>query len=1131
MSGPTLPLRRAIPRLALALLVPLAAVLVDGVPALARVGSGPPRPFSPTQMPGTQTARAQFVPGEVIVRLKRAASARARRTVVGVARARSVRRLHVPGVRVLRLERGESVRAAVRRLSAAPGVEWVEPNRIARLHMVPNDKFFSEQWGLHNFAQVVGGFQAGVSDVDSDLPEAWRLTTGSSDVLVAVVDSGIAPSHPDLAPIIAPGGWDFLDDDKDPSDPALALQHGSLVASIIGARGNDNYGVTGAAQRAAILPLRVAGTDGTLTSADAAEAYAYAASHGARIVNASFGGFGISQVELDAIRAAPEALFIASAGNDSVDTDANPVAPCVLDAPNVLCVAASDQDDSLADFSNFGAQTVDVSAPGVRLLGAQQPFATFFSDGFEANLNQWQADAPWGRTSTVHRRGSFSLADSPAGDYADDTDSAIRTASAINLSGQSRCRLDYFMRFVAEGGPGDFIDGVIVEAANSSAGPWTELNRYSGSTQGEFFGLTEDLTSFAGDSSVFIRFRFVSDSSITFEGAYIDDVSVQCATSTPTGRDFTYGNGTSFSAPLVSGIAVLALALEPSLTTAELKRVLLEGVDEVPALAGATVTGGRSNAAKVLSRIPPRVSTDPPTEVTDSSATLRGTARLHGQEGTVRFEFGLGDGTYPMRGPDVPARNPVAPQPVEVKLDDFRPGVTFHYRFVATTAAGTAIGGDQTVTTGPGPRVSEVKVVRRGPGWGLGFQLTEAARFDGVLDNGKRLRAVRRGLAAGAATVPLGRLGRGSYTLDFALTNTAGTVTGVGQVTFAITRRRSSSASQAAITSGSPRSAPGLVTSAAAHGSGDPNATVPDTPAPVEDLPGELEIGCEGNLYCSTLALGIEFTQAYKNLFTTGDYLSPKPEGPPDGIGGFYAYDSEGGIWLVTDSSFGAEYWLVGNERCGRPGLPLCGPDGRPSPQGRAGLREAAPSARTRDSVRLTGVRQVPETRIKLRLADGTFALAVAAKRLRGESRQAANALVKAEVAAIKAGIRLQDARGVAPRARASRGLGSALSSLASRRTAAASALRSSRRRLPTVRVRRFQGRVKREGLPRSLTNQLRRAGANEATLDQLRSAISGSPPSALGGKRFPDLLASRRAVRDMRAAARRMYLLGLLDA
>jgi len=190
----------------------------------------------------------------------------------------------------------------MRRLSAAPGVKGVEPNRIARLHTVPNDPFLSEQWGLHNFGQVVGGFQAGVKDVDSDLPEAWRLTTGSSDVLVAVVDSGISPSHPDLAPIIAPGGWDFVDDDNDPSDPALDLQHGSLVASIIGARGNDNYGVTGAAQRAAILPLRVAGPAGTLTAADAAEAYAYAASHGARIVNSSFGGFGISQVELAAIR-------------------------------------------------------------------------------------------------------------------------------------------------------------------------------------------------------------------------------------------------------------------------------------------------------------------------------------------------------------------------------------------------------------------------------------------------------------------------------------------------------------------------------------------------------------------------------------------------------------------------------------------------------------------------------------------------------------------------------------------------------------------------------------------------------------------------------------------------------------
>ena len=405
-----------------------------------------------------------------------------------------------------------------------------------------------------------------------------------------------------------------------------------------------------------------------------------------------------------------------------------------LKHPNVLCVAASDQDDSLADFSNFGTQTVDVSAPGVRMLGAQQPFATFFSDGFETDMTKWQAGTPWGRTPTASRAGSFSATDSPAGNYANDADTAIRNANAIDLSGQSGCRLEYFMRLEAEGGPADFIDGVIVEAANASGGPWTELNRCAGTTGSRFFGFTEDLAAFSGDASVFVRFRFVSDATVVFDGAYIDQVAVQCRTSTATGRDFTYGNGTSFSAPLVSGIAVLALALEPALTPVELKQVLLAGIDPVAALAGRTVTGGRSNAAKVLASIPPRASTEPAAAVSATAATLRGRARLHGQPGTARFELSSGDRTYPVRSADVALGNPAGDKPIEARFDRLRSDVTFHYRVVVTTAAGTAVGDDQTVTTGSAvwARIGDFDVVRQGRGWSLAFGAGGVA-LDGIL--------------------------------------------------------------------------------------------------------------------------------------------------------------------------------------------------------------------------------------------------------------------------------------------------------------------------------------------------------------------------------------------------------------
>ena len=377
---------------------------------------------------------ARYEPGQVVVRFSGRAGVAARRAAAQAVRGHVQRRLPLPGVRVLALDAGVSVRAALGRLRGRADVVWAEPNFVRRLHGISNDAFLREQWGLHATGQLVGRFRSAAPDVDVDAPEAWDVTTGRPDVTVAVVDSGISPNHPDLAPNIAPGGHDFLDGDSDPFDPTVGLSHGSLVSSIIAARSGDGAGVAGVAPGVRILPLRVAGLDGTLTSADAAAAYTYAASHGARIVNASFGGFGISQVELDAIRAAPSTLFVASSGNDAVNTDFNPVAPCVLDAPNVICVAASDLDDSLADFSNFGAATVDLLRPG----GGDPGCPAALRRPVRGRLRGRPVRLGGGRGQHLgphQRRRSGAAASAwptlPSGDYPNDANHAIRTASAV----------------------------------------------------------------------------------------------------------------------------------------------------------------------------------------------------------------------------------------------------------------------------------------------------------------------------------------------------------------------------------------------------------------------------------------------------------------------------------------------------------------------------------------------------------------------------------------------------------------------------------------------------------------------------------------------------------------------------
>lgn len=206
-------------------------------------------------------------------------------------------------------------------------------------------------------------------------PAAWDVTQGSAAVTVAVVDDGIAPSHPDLAPNLA-AGHDFGNNDSDPTQ--AESEHGSQIAALIGAAGNNTIGMTGVSWTVKLMPLKVR-TDGPgerlalISSQAEADAFRYAGANGARVANASFGGVNRrSDAVLAAINASPNTLFITSAGNNGADNDAGPRYPCNYDAANLICVAGTDQNDNLATFtlpgggtaSNFGARSVDLAAPG-----------------------------------------------------------------------------------------------------------------------------------------------------------------------------------------------------------------------------------------------------------------------------------------------------------------------------------------------------------------------------------------------------------------------------------------------------------------------------------------------------------------------------------------------------------------------------------------------------------------------------------------------------------------------------------------------------------------------------------------------------------------------------------------------
>jgi subtilisin family serine protease len=331
----------------------------------------------------------------------------------------------------------------------------------------------------------------------------------------------------------------------------------------------------------------------------------YAAARGARVVNASFGSPDFSQALLDTVRRNPKTLFVAAAGNGgddgvSDDNDRAPQYPCSLPAPNVVCVAASDNRDRLTGFSNYGAGSVDLAAPGENVSSTIPAYsAPLFSEDFEDDISaRWTTGGvnnSWARTNGIANSGTYSFSDSPGATYLDNTDSFARTTTPFNLSGQLGCRLSYAARITTE--PNG--DKLVVEVSGDAVS-WTTLSELSGSTGGAFVGLADDLSDFDGVPSVYLRFRLFSNGSLTADGAQLDDVEVRCLSSSYTGNEFAFEDGTSMATPHVSGAAALIFAKYPSLGVSGARSALLRGVDRKPAFAGKVASGGRLNLRKAL---------------------------------------------------------------------------------------------------------------------------------------------------------------------------------------------------------------------------------------------------------------------------------------------------------------------------------------------------------------------------------------------------------------------------------------------------------------------------------------------------------------------------------------------------
>jgi len=552
-------------------------------------------------------------------------------------------------------------------LRQQPGILAAVPDLRLFLQAEPNDPLFDNQWGMRNTGQSVEGQPGGTPGADIDVVDAWDRTTGDSSVVVASIDSGYDFGHPDLAPIawrntdeVAGNGidddlngyvddvrgWDAYDHDADPTDPGwtaafgplvpMDLGHGIHTAGTIGASGDDGYGVTGVAQHVSIMPIRACDSMAAAGCALSAiiEGIHYAAANGARVVNLSVtGDLAAAQAPSAlplalALAAHPELLFVVAAGNSALDADSadpsDPVPyPCAIDpsrsdpvigyvaAPgaidNVICVAASDQADAPAGFTTIGATSVDLAAPGVSILSTGFRTSTVYPPASDAgDFAGWTtpmppaSDASQGFATWSGVPGL--LSDRPPSEGPPlHTPGTIRATQSPAVAVGAEFRSCFaWLRYGASFEPDSvlewsvLLDGEVVHDASAELVPLNLRTAVSDTIRIPDDGAVHDL-------AVQVRFaRGTQAPATTFIAVRILSVVIDCRESV-----HRFSSGTSMASPAVAGAAALLLSLEPSSTTTELRDAILAGVDVLPGLVGATVSGGRLDVWDALEALSP----------------------------------------------------------------------------------------------------------------------------------------------------------------------------------------------------------------------------------------------------------------------------------------------------------------------------------------------------------------------------------------------------------------------------------------------------------------------------------------------------------------------------------------------
>jgi subtilisin family serine protease len=512
----------------------------------------------------------------------------------------------------------------------------VEPDYIRSIDsVIPNDPGFPDLWGLHNTGQ-----DGGTTDIDIDAPEAWDLTTGSGDVVVAIIDTGIDYTHPDLQANIwtNPGETpdNGIDDDGngwvddihginaivETGDPMDDNAHGTHVAGTIGAESNNSTGVAGVNWNVKMIGAKFLNDIGWGYTSDHLQCLDYVydlkASHGINIVavNASYGGGDPSTAVSDAITAlgTQGILFCAAAGNDDEDNDTSPHYPSSYPLDNIIAVTAVNRTGG--QVYNYGATSVDLGAPGISILSSLCGFYSpesgdLFYDDMESGAGKWTTGGTnntWAISTDqeiwedpdwpVPSPPNF-WSDSPGTNYAADTNSYLMTSTNLDLSSytDSPVYLGFGAATFIEIAPWDH---GYVEVSGDGGSTWTPIADHAGYIYLWYHYFNYALPDKVKTSQFRLRFRLTSDSLLEYAGWLLDNIGI----GTDVTQGYTFFNGTSMATPHVTGAAALTAAYFPSESMANRKARILNNVTPLGSLSGKCVTGGMLNLYNALTDTP-----------------------------------------------------------------------------------------------------------------------------------------------------------------------------------------------------------------------------------------------------------------------------------------------------------------------------------------------------------------------------------------------------------------------------------------------------------------------------------------------------------------------------------------------